>query len=161
MEVEVDILGLICHTNILNLLCVISSEQSDLKLLVYEFMPNGSLFDCLHGGPGNTQEMVLPWNIRYQIALGAARGLCYMHHDFCPPLMHRDVKSSNILLDDNFLPKIADFGESIALDRLGDKRVVSGYVGSYGYIAPGMNSLSHWNLLNNLVILDRISDSLI
>ncbi|XP_057870642.2 receptor-like protein kinase HSL1 [Cryptomeria japonica] len=131
-EVEVDTLGLIRHNNILKLLCCISSEESNSKLLVYEFMPNGSLFDRLHGGP----ETPLQWPIRYQIALDAARGLSYMHHDCLPPILHRDVKSSNILLDGDFGAKIADFGVCRVLERLGDEYTVSGYVGSHGYIAP-------------------------
>ncbi|GLJ48951.1 hypothetical protein SUGI_1032800 [Cryptomeria japonica] len=131
-EVEVDTLGVIRHNNILKLLCCISSEESNSKLLVYEFMPNGSLFDRLHGGP----QTPLQWPKRYQIALDAARGLSYMHHDCLPPILHRDVKSSNILLDGDFGAKIADFGVSRVIDRLGDEYTVSGYVGSHGYIAP-------------------------
>ncbi|GLJ48946.1 hypothetical protein SUGI_1032720 [Cryptomeria japonica] len=134
VEVEVDTLGLIRHTNILKLLCCISSEESDFKLLVYEFMPNGSLFDHLHGGPG--PQMALPWPMRYKIALGAARGLSYMHHDCYPPILHRDVKSRNILLDEDSMAKIADFGVSRVLDMLGEEYTVSSYVGSHGYIAP-------------------------
>ncbi|GLJ50891.1 hypothetical protein SUGI_1083860 [Cryptomeria japonica] len=93
-EVEVDILGLIRHINILKLLCCISSEESDFKLLAYEFMPNDRLFGSLHGNAG--LEMPLQWSMRYKIALGAARGLSYMHHDCSPLILHRDVKSSNI-----------------------------------------------------------------
>ncbi|GLJ48958.1 hypothetical protein SUGI_1032970 [Cryptomeria japonica] len=83
-EVEVHTLGLIRHNNILKLLCCISSEESEFKLSVYEFMPNGSLFDCLHGGPERGKP--LQWPIRYQIALDAARGLSYLHHDCSPPI---------------------------------------------------------------------------
>ncbi|GLJ43839.1 hypothetical protein SUGI_0912750 [Cryptomeria japonica] len=133
-EVEVDTLGLIRHTNILKLLCCISSEESDFKLLVYEFMSNGSLFERLHCGQG--PEVALQWRKRYEIALGAARGLSYMHHDCSPPILHRDVKSSNILLDADFGAKIADFGVSRLLDCLGEDYPVSSYVGSHGYIAP-------------------------
>ncbi|GLJ50893.1 hypothetical protein SUGI_1083890 [Cryptomeria japonica] len=147
-EVEVDILGLIRHTNILKLLCYISSEESDYKLLLYDFMPNGSLFDCLHGDPES--EMVLQWPMRHQIALGAARGLSYMHHDCSPPVLHRDVKSSNILLDGDFRAKIADFGVSRVLDRLGDEYTVSGYVGSHGYIAPARIDASLLELVNGM-----------
>ncbi|XP_059068454.1 receptor-like protein kinase HSL1 [Cryptomeria japonica] len=131
-EVEVNTLGLIWHNNILKLLCCISSEDSYFKLLVYEFMPNGSLFDLLHGGSG--PQTPLQWPIRYQIALDAARGLSYMHHDCFPPILHRDVKSSNILLDGDFGAKISDFGLSRVLDKLGHQYTVSGYVGSHGYI---------------------------
>ncbi|GLJ43835.1 hypothetical protein SUGI_0912640 [Cryptomeria japonica] len=133
-EVEVDAMGLIRHTNIIKLLSCISSEESNFKLLVYEFMPNGSLFDRLHDGPGS--HMVLEWPMRYRIALGAARGLCYMHHDCFPPILHRDVKSSNILLDGDLGAKISDFGTSRELDKLGNEYTVSFYVGSHGYIAP-------------------------
>ncbi|GLJ49015.1 hypothetical protein SUGI_1034000 [Cryptomeria japonica] len=97
-------------------------------------MPNGSPFDPLHGGPG--QQTPLQWPKRYQIALDAARGLSYMHHDCFPPILHRDLKSSNILLDGDFGAKIADFGVSRVIDRLGHEYTVSGYVGSHGYIAP-------------------------
>ncbi|GLJ48938.1 hypothetical protein SUGI_1032490 [Cryptomeria japonica] len=133
-EVEVDRLGLIRHTNILNLLCCIWSEESDFKLLVYEYMPNGSLLERLQNSQG--PQMGLPWPTRYKIALGAARGLSYMHHDCTPPILHRDVKSSNILLDKDFEAKIADFGLARVLNNLGEEYSVSGYVGSHGYIAP-------------------------
>ncbi|GLJ48936.1 hypothetical protein SUGI_1032440 [Cryptomeria japonica] len=134
-EVEVDTLGLIRHNNILNLLCCISSEESDFKLLVYEYMPNGSLLERLQNSQG--PQVGLPWPVRYKIALGAAQGLSYMHHDCTPPILHRDVKSSNILLDKDLEAKIADFGLARVLNNLGEEYSVSGYVGSHGYIAPG------------------------
>ncbi|KAH9318168.1 hypothetical protein KI387_019937, partial [Taxus chinensis] len=137
VEVEVDTLGLIRHTSILKLLCCISSEDVDFKLLVYEYMSNGSLAEQLHHRDLRTpDERALPWPIRYNIALAAARGLSYLHHDCSPPILHRDVKSTNILLDENFEAKIADFGLSKLFDNLGDEYSVSGYVGSPGYIAP-------------------------
>uniref|UniRef100_A0A0D6QWK2 Protein kinase domain-containing protein n=1 Tax=Araucaria cunninghamii TaxID=56994 RepID=A0A0D6QWK2_ARACU len=80
--------------------------------------------------------MALPWPARYKIAVGAARALSYMHHDCFPPILHRDVKSSNILLDADFEAKIGDFGQSRLLQNLGAEYWVSGYVGSHGYIAP-------------------------
>ncbi|GLJ27081.1 hypothetical protein SUGI_0530880 [Cryptomeria japonica] len=71
--------------------------------------------------------MALQWPKRYQIALGVARVLCYMHHNFSPPKLHKDVKSSNILLDRDLGAKIADFGVSRELHKLGDKYTLSEY----------------------------------
>eukprot|EP01018_Ginkgo_biloba_P002128 Gb_35284 [translate_table: standard] len=129
-EAEVDTLGKIRHANIVKLLCCISSADS--KLLVYEYMPNGSLFECLHGSQGET----LDWPTRYKIALGAAQGLSYMHHGCSPPIVHRDIKSNNILLDSEFKPHIADFGLARIVEKLGQQDPMSAIAGSCGYIAP-------------------------
>ncbi|KAL6001481.1 hypothetical protein ACLOJK_007219 [Asimina triloba] len=132
---EVKTLGGIRHTNIVKLLCCISSDDS--KLLVYEYMENGSLDRWLHGkmaaeggGAG------LDWPTRLQIAIGAAQGLCYMHHSSAPPIIHRDVKSSNILLDSGFKAKIADFGLARMLAKHGEPESMTAVAGSFGYIAP-------------------------
>uniref|UniRef100_A0A0C9RSL6 TSA: Wollemia nobilis Ref_Wollemi_Transcript_14978_3744 transcribed RNA sequence n=1 Tax=Wollemia nobilis TaxID=56998 RepID=A0A0C9RSL6_9CONI len=129
-DAEVDTLGKIRHANIVKLLCCISSADS--KLLVYEYMENGSLYDCLHG----PQPQALDWPTRYQIAFGAAQGLSYMHHGCSQPIVHRDVKSNNILLDFEFKAHIADFGLARIVERLGQNHEVSGFAGSYGYMAP-------------------------
>ncbi|KAI0524102.1 hypothetical protein KFK09_003466 [Dendrobium nobile] len=132
-EAEVKILGSIRHANIVNLLCCISSENS--KLLVYEYLQKGSLDRWLHRQQrGNAPP--LDWPTRLQIAFGAARGLCYMHHDCFPPIIHRDVKSSNILLDPEFKAKIADFGLARILEKGGEPETVSAMAGSFGYMAP-------------------------
>ncbi|CAN4094427.1 unnamed protein product [Withania somnifera] len=136
---EVQILGTIRHSNIVKLLCCISSEQS--KLLVYEYMENRSLDIWLHSKKrlssvsSSAPHLVLEWPKRLQIAIGAARGLCYMHHDCSPPIIHRDVKLSNILLDTQFNAKIADFGLARMLHKPGDNTVTA-VAGSFGYIAP-------------------------
>eukprot|EP00253_Pinus_taeda_P012307 PITA_12307 len=140
-EAEVETLGVIRHSNILKLLCCISSAESDFKLLVFEYIENGNLFDCLHGGSESMQA--LGWPVRHNIAVGVARGLCYLHHDCRPPILHRDVKSSNILVDSEFEAKIADFGVSkklLSRHQPGSEEeyglTISGFTGSHGYIAP-------------------------
>ncbi|PUZ74777.1 hypothetical protein GQ55_1G092400 [Panicum hallii var. hallii] len=133
---EVRILGDIRHNNIVSLLCYISSE--DTKLLVYEYMENGSLDRWLHprdpAGAGATAP--LDWPTRLGIAIDAARGLSYMHHESAQPIMHRDVKSSNILLDPGFRAKIADFGLARILVKSGEPESVSAVGGTFGYMAP-------------------------
>ncbi|KAI5080979.1 hypothetical protein GOP47_0004162 [Adiantum capillus-veneris] len=106
---EITTLGKIRHKNIVKLLCYCTSD--DAKLLVYEYMPNGSLGDLLHGGGQNCKPgFCLDWESRYKIAIGAAQGLAYLHHDCWPPIVHRDVKSNNILLDADLNAYVADFG---------------------------------------------------
>ncbi|KAG0454548.1 hypothetical protein HPP92_023840 [Vanilla planifolia] len=124
-EAEVATLGKIRHKNIVKLWCCCSHK--DCKLLVYEYMPSGSLGDLLHSG----KEGILDWPTRYKIALDAAEGLCYLHHDCAPPIVHRDVKSNNILLDADFRAKVADFGVAKVVE--GSMSVIAG---SCGYIAP-------------------------
>ncbi|KAJ8555506.1 hypothetical protein K7X08_013002 [Anisodus acutangulus] len=132
---EVQILGSIRHSNIVKLLCCISSEDS--KLLVYEYMVNHSLDRWLHGKKRiSLSNKVMDWPKRLEIAIGAAQGLCYMHHDCTPPIIHRDVKSSNILLDSDFTAKIADFGLAKILEKKGELNTMSVVAGSFGYIAP-------------------------
>lgn len=136
---EVQILGTIRHTNIVKLLCCISSENS--KLLVYEYLENQSLDRWLYGRrkletKGSDVLHVLDWPTRLRIAIGAAQGLCYMHHDCSPPIIHRDVKSSNILLDSKFNAKIADFGLAKTTVKEGELHTMSNIAGSFGYLAP-------------------------
>ncbi|KAJ7965917.1 Receptor-like protein kinase, partial [Quillaja saponaria] len=139
---EVQILGTIRHSNIVKLLGCISSENS--KLLVYEYMENQSLDKWLHGKkiklvPGLDSAnnlQVLNWPMRLRIAIDAAQGLCYMHHECSMPIIHRDVKSSNILLDSEFRASIADFGLAKVLVKQGQLHTMSAIAGSFGYIAP-------------------------
>ncbi|KAI8567777.1 hypothetical protein RHMOL_Rhmol02G0148100 [Rhododendron molle] len=130
-EAEVETLGKIRHKNIVKLWCCCTTK--DCKLLVYEYMPNGSLGDLLHGNKSG----MLSWPIRYKIVMDAAEGLSYLHHDCVPPIVHRDVKSNNILLDGDFGARVADFGVAKAVDAIGKGgKSMSIIAGSCGYIAP-------------------------
>ncbi|KAI3689113.1 hypothetical protein L2E82_47062 [Cichorium intybus] len=129
-DAEVETLSSIRHVNVVKLYCSITSEES--SLLVYEYLPNGSLWDRLH----TSKKLGLDWETRYGIAVGAAKGLEYLHHGCERPVIHRDVKSSNILLDEYFKPRIADFGlaKIVQTDSTdGSTHVIAG---THGYIAP-------------------------
>ncbi|KAK4767388.1 hypothetical protein SAY86_015138 [Trapa natans] len=102
-EMELEILCKVRHPNVVNLLGY-CSEMGE-RLLVYEMMPHGTLHDHLHGG-----LWPLNWELRLKIAMQAAKGLEYLHKEAVPPIVHRDVKSSNILLDADMAARIADFG---------------------------------------------------
>ncbi|KAL2341842.1 hypothetical protein Fmac_009782 [Flemingia macrophylla] len=130
-DAEVETLGKIRHKNIVKLWCCCTTRDS--KLLVYEYMPNGSLGDLLHGNKGG----LLDWPTRYKIAVDAAEGLSYLHHDCVPSIVHRDVKSNNILLDGDFGARVADFGVAREVDATGKgTKSMSAIAGSCGYIAP-------------------------
>jgi serine/threonine protein kinase len=136
-EAEVETLGNIRHKNIVRLWCCCNA--GDCKLLVYEYMPNGSLGDLLHSSKGG----LLDWPTRYKIALDAAEGLSYLHHDCVPPIVHRDVKSNNILLDAEFGARVADFGVAKVFQGVNKgTESMSVIAGSCGYIAPGISLLS-------------------
>ncbi|KAM1014691.1 hypothetical protein ACFX2I_044535 [Malus domestica] len=127
---EIQTLGNIRHRNIVRLLAFCSNKETNL--LVYEYMRNGSLGEALHGKKGG----FLGWNLRYKIAIEAAKGLCYLHHDCSPWILHRDVKSNNILLNSSFEAHVADFGLAKFLMDGGTSECMSAIAGSYGYIAP-------------------------
>ncbi|KAK7358070.1 hypothetical protein VNO80_17370 [Phaseolus coccineus] len=130
--VEVLMLSLLHHPNLVSLIGYCA--DGDQRLLVYEFMPLGSLEDHLHDLPPDKEP--LDWNTRMKIAAGAAKGLEYLHDKANPPVIYRDFKSSNILLDEGYHPKLSDFGLA-KLGPVGDKSHVSTRVmGTYGYCAP-------------------------
>ncbi|XP_044976237.1 serine/threonine-protein kinase PBL34-like isoform X1 [Hordeum vulgare subsp. vulgare] len=126
---EVDFLGNLQHPHLVKLVgyCI----EDDQRLLVYEFMPRGSLENHLF-----RRSFPLPWAIRMKIALGAAKGLAFLHEEAERPVIYRDFKTSNILLDAEYNAKLSDFG--LAKDGPeGDKTHVSTRVmGTYGYAAP-------------------------
>ncbi|XP_011036356.1 PREDICTED: leucine-rich repeat receptor-like protein kinase PXL1 [Populus euphratica] len=127
---EVNLLGRLRHRNIVRLLGYIHNETD--VLMVYEYMPNGNLGTALHGKDAG--NLLVDWVSRYNVAVGVAQGLNYLHHDCHPPVIHRDIKSNNILLDSNLEARIADFG--LARMMRYKNETVSMVAGSYGYIAP-------------------------
>ncbi|KAI3519031.1 hypothetical protein L1887_08004 [Cichorium endivia] len=128
-ENEVKLISNVHHRNLLRLLGW-SSEGSNL-LLVLEYIPNGSLDRFLWGAKRGT----LNWKQRYDIIFGVARGLAHLHNEFHVKIIHRDIKSSNILLDHEFQPKIADFG--LARFHPDDQSHISTkFAGTLGYTAP-------------------------
>ncbi|KAL1535167.1 putative serine/threonine-protein kinase pbl21 [Salvia divinorum] len=130
--VEVLMLSLLHHPNLVNLIGYCTHAQQ--RLLVYEFMPRGSLENHLFDL--EPDEAPLSWATRLKIAIGAAHGLEYLHCQANPPVIYRDLKSSNILLDRDFNVKLSDFGLA-KLGPVGDNTHVSTRVmGTYGYCAP-------------------------
>ncbi|NP_001354705.1 G-type lectin S-receptor-like serine/threonine-protein kinase At2g19130 [Zea mays] len=135
---EVSSIGLIQHINLVKLVGFCC--ESDKRLLVYEHMVNGSLDVHLFnsnggGGGGKDGVVVLDWSTRYQIAVGVARGLAYLHEGCRERIIHCDIKPENILLDASLVPKIADFGMAAIVPR-DFSRVLTTFRGTIGYLAP-------------------------
>jgi serine/threonine protein kinase len=105
-------------------------HEKGALLLVYEFMPNGSLDFHLFGG-----RTLLNWEVRYKIAHGLASALLYLHEESGQYVVHRDIKSSNIMLDSDFNAKLGDFGLARLMDEEAGVKT-TGLAGTWGYIAP-------------------------
>lgn len=129
---ELETLGQIRHRNLVALLAYVA--RPDCHLLVYEYMKNGSLQQALTRVRDGTLE--LAWPIRHKIALGIASGLQYLHYNSTPKIIHRDLKPGNILLDEDFEARIADFGLAKALPEAATHASSSNVAGTVGYIAP-------------------------
>ncbi|KAF2546433.1 hypothetical protein F2Q70_00020683 [Brassica cretica] len=126
-KAEVETISRVHHRHLLSLVGYCISENR--RLLIYDYVPNNNLYFHLHGTPG------LDWATRVKIAAGAARGLAYLHEDCHPRIIHRDIKSSNILLDNNFHPLVSDFGlAKLALDC--NTHITTRVMGTFGYMAP-------------------------
>jgi serine/threonine protein kinase/Leucine-rich repeat (LRR) protein len=130
-QAEMETLGNIKHENLVPLLGYCNKHME--RLLVYKIMQNGSLDDWLYESP--EKAAALNWATRLRIAYGTASGLCFLHHECVPMIIHRDIKVSNILLDEFFEARLTDFGLARLLD-LSNTHVSTIIAGTPGYVAP-------------------------
>ncbi|XP_076908881.1 putative serine/threonine-protein kinase At1g01540 [Bidens hawaiensis] len=130
-KVEVEAIGRVRHKNLVRLLGYCAEGAQ--RILVYEYVNNGNLEQWLHGDVGPISP--LTWEIRMNIVLGTAKGLTYLHEGLEPKVVHRDIKSSNILLNRQWHPKVSDFGLA---KLLGSEKsyVTTRVMGTFGYVAP-------------------------
>lgn len=130
-KVEVEAIGKVRHKNLVGL--VGYCAEGPQRMLVYEYVDNGNLEQWLHGDVGPVSP--LTWDIRMKIAVGTAKGLAYLHEGLEPKVVHRDVKSSNILLDRKWNPKVSDFGLAKLLGSEASY-VTTRVMGTFGYVSP-------------------------
>ncbi|XP_068658286.1 probable receptor-like protein kinase At2g42960 [Aristolochia californica] len=130
-RVEVEAIGHVRHKNLVRLLgyCV----EGTHRMLVYEYVNNGNLEQWLHGTMH--QYGVLSWESRMKVMLGTAKALAYLHEAIEPKVVHRDIKSSNILIDHEFNAKVSDFGLAKLLGS-GKSHITTRVMGTFGYVAP-------------------------
>ncbi|KAK7368780.1 hypothetical protein VNO80_10810 [Phaseolus coccineus] len=130
-QTEVEIISMAVHRNLLRLIgfCMTTTE----RLLVYPFMVNGSVESCLR--ERSESQAPLQWPVRKRIALGAAKGLAYLHDHCNPKIIHRDIKAANILLDKDFEAVVGDFGLAKLIDYK-NTHVTTAVRGTLGHIAP-------------------------
>ncbi|XP_019427291.1 PREDICTED: receptor-like serine/threonine-protein kinase At4g25390 [Lupinus angustifolius] len=129
--VEVEVLGRVRHKNLLGLRGFYAGGEE--RLIVYDYMPNHSLLTHLHAHLAS--HCFLDWPTRMRIAIGSAEGLAYLHHEANPHIIHRDIKASNVLLDNEFEAKVADFGFAKLIPE-GVTHVTTRVKGTLGYLAP-------------------------
>ncbi|KAG5019102.1 hypothetical protein JHK87_014957 [Glycine soja] len=129
---EIEIITTLHHKNIISLLgfCF----ENGKLLLVYDFLSRGSLEENLHGNKKNS--LVFGWSERYKVAVGVAEALDYLHSKDDQPVIHRDVKSSNVLLSENFEPQLSDFGLAKWASTLSSHITCTDVAGTFGYLAP-------------------------
>ncbi|ESQ32786.1 hypothetical protein EUTSA_v10005297mg [Eutrema salsugineum] len=156
--VEVLMLSLLRHENLVRLIGYCA--EGDQRLLVYEYMPHGSVEDHLHNFKSETE--ILDWNTRIKIAAGAAKGIEHLHNVAKPPVIYRDLKTANILLDHGYNPKLSDFG----LAKFGPSEdmthVSTRVMGTHGYCAPEYANTGKLTLKSDIysfgvVLLELIS----
>ncbi|KAL3508227.1 hypothetical protein ACH5RR_033609 [Cinchona calisaya] len=130
-RVEVEAIGHVRHKNLVRLLgyCIEGTQ----RLLVYEYVNNGNLEQWLHGTM--CHHGYLTWDARIKVLVGTAKALAYLHEAIEPKVVHRDIKSSNILIDDDFNAKLSDFGLAKLLGA-GKSHITTRVMGTFGYVAP-------------------------
>ncbi|KAH6807903.1 Protein kinase superfamily protein [Perilla frutescens var. frutescens] len=128
-QAEVEIISRVHHRHLVSLVGYCIANQN--KLLVYEYVPNKTLEFHLHG----KGQPVMDWPTRLRIAIGTAKGLAYLHEDCLPRIIHRDIKTANILIDNNFEAMVADFGLA-KLTTENHTHVSTRVMGTFGYLAP-------------------------
>ncbi|PIN15354.1 Serine/threonine protein kinase [Handroanthus impetiginosus] len=130
-RVEVEAIGHVRHKNLVRLLgyCI----EGTHRMLVYEYVNNGNLEQWLHGAM--RQHGYLTWEARMKVLLGTAKALAYLHEAIEPKVVHRDIKSSNILIDEEFSAKVSDFGLAKLLGA-GKSHITTRVMGTFGYVAP-------------------------
>ena len=128
-QAEIDIISRVHHRHLVSLVgyCISGGQ----RMLVYEFIPNETLEYHLHGKGRPTMD----WPTRMRIAIGSAKGLAYLHEDCHPRIIHRDIKAANVLIDDSFEAKVADFGLA-KLTTDNNTHVSTRVMGTFGYLAP-------------------------
>ncbi|CAN6583752.1 unnamed protein product [Malus baccata var. baccata] len=129
---EIDIITTLNHKNIISLLGFCFEDNN--LLLVYDFLSRGSLEENLHGT--KKDPLACGWNERYKVAVGVAEALDYLHTGSAQSVIHRDVKSSNILLSDDFEPQLSDFGLAKWVATSSSHITCSDVAGTFGYLAP-------------------------
>uniref|UniRef100_A0A0D9XPH2 Protein kinase domain-containing protein n=1 Tax=Leersia perrieri TaxID=77586 RepID=A0A0D9XPH2_9ORYZ len=135
---ELEVLGSLAHPNLARLLGYCAAGAAD-RLLVYELLERGSLDTWLHGGDANVA--VLTWPARLRVARGVAAALAFLHHGNEPAILHRDIKSGNVLLDEGFEAKLADFGLArIAAGGAAESHLSTQAAGTAGYMAPELRA---------------------
>ncbi|KAL3620552.1 Receptor-like serine/threonine-protein kinase ale2 [Castilleja foliolosa] len=135
---EIEMLSRLHHINLVKFIGICIEERT--RCLVYELVPNGSVESHLHGA--DRSKGPLDWDVRLKIALGAARGLAYLHEDSNLRVIHRDFKASNILLEDNFTPKVSGSGFAREATE-GSQHISTRVMGTFGYIAPEYAMTGH------------------